>query len=104
MVGIKNRLVTIRLTRSQKDIIQLAAAYRGVTFNQFLTDTGYQEAIRVVKEEEQLNISQKTAEYFFAMLGGNAERSDKLKVLAAKFAESKKGNGTYQHPVIKRLR
>ena len=89
--------VTVRLPENQKEIIELAATYRGATFNQFLIQAAIQEATRVVEQEERLNVSQETARHFFDMLDSHTDRDEKIASLAARFEGKRIENGKYQH-------
>jgi len=101
---LKNSWVTVRVPKNKIDLIELASTYQGTTLNQFLMNSAYQEAIRVIEEEERLNISQETANFFFSMLNSHPENDEKLTSLAAKHEAIRTENGNYQHNITKRVR
>lgn len=97
----KSDRVTVRLPDSQREIMEIAANYRGATFNQFLINAGIQAAIKVINEEEQLNISSETAEYFFSMMDSAPDRSEKLANLAANLKDKRITHGQYTHSITR---
>ena len=60
--------ITARVSPSVRDTLEQAAELLGSTVNQFVVQTAYQEAQRVIERETVIRLSQKDARRVLALL------------------------------------
>ena len=63
------RRITARVSDSVRDTLEQAAELLGATVNQFVVQTAYVEAQRVIERESVIRLSQKDAHRVLALLG-----------------------------------
>ena len=60
--------ITARVAENVRVTLEQAAELLGATVNQFMVQTAYQEALRVLERESLIRLSQKDAEKVFSLL------------------------------------
>lgn len=60
--------ITARVPAEMRDALEQAAQLQGSTLNQFVVQSAYQEAQRVLERETVLRLSQRDAQKVFSML------------------------------------
>lgn len=71
--------ITARVSESVRETLEQAAELLGATVNQFVVQTAYQEAQRVIERESTIRLSQKDAARIFSLLDDAPEANRKLK-------------------------
>ena len=71
--------ITARVSDSVRDTLEQAAELLGATVNQFVVQTAYVEAQRVIERESVIRISQKDAHKILALLDNPAKSNKRLK-------------------------
>jgi uncharacterized protein (DUF1778 family) len=71
--------ITARVTDSVRDTLEQAAELLGATVNQFVVQTAYVEAQRVIERETVIRLSQKDARKILALLGHPPKPNQRLK-------------------------
>jgi uncharacterized protein (DUF1778 family) len=73
------RRITARVSRSVSDTLEQAAELLGATVNQFVVQTAYQEAQRVIERETIIRLSQKDAQKVLSLLDHPPKPNKRLK-------------------------
>jgi uncharacterized protein (DUF1778 family) len=73
------RRITARVSQSVSDTLEQAAELLGATVNQFVVQTAYQEAQRVIERETIIRLSQKDAQKVFSLLDHPPKPNKRLK-------------------------
>ena len=60
--------ITARVPAEMRDALEQAAQLQGATLNQFVVQSAYQEAQRILERETVLRLSQRDAQKVFSML------------------------------------
>ena len=71
--------ITARVSDSVRDTLEQAAELLGATVNQFVVQTAYVEAQRVIERESVIRLSQKDAHRILALLDNPPKPSKRLK-------------------------
>ena len=71
--------ITARVSDSVRDTLEQAAELLGATVNQFVVQTAYVEAQRVIERESVIRLSQKDAHKLLALLDNPPKPSKRLK-------------------------
>ena len=71
--------ITARVSDSVRDTLEQAAELLGATVNQFVVQTAYVEAQRVIERESVLRLSQKDAHKLLALLDNPPKPNKRLK-------------------------
>jgi uncharacterized protein (DUF1778 family) len=75
----RRKRITARVTDSVRDTLEQAAELLGATVNQFVVQTAYLEAQRVIERESVLRLSQKDAQRVLALLDHPPKPNKRLK-------------------------
>jgi uncharacterized protein (DUF1778 family) len=71
--------ITARVSDSVRDTLEQAAELLGATVNQFVVQTAYLEAQRVIERESVIRLSQKDAHKILALLDNPPKPNQRLK-------------------------
>ncbi|MDD5261561.1 MAG: DUF1778 domain-containing protein [Methylacidiphilales bacterium] len=71
--------ITARVSDSVRGTLEQAAELLGATVNQFVVQTAYQEAQRVIERESLIRLSQKDAWKVFSLLDNPPKPNKRLK-------------------------
>lgn len=71
--------ITARVTDGMRDTIEQAAELLGATVNQFVVQTAYLEAQRVIERESVIRLSQKDAHKILSLLDNPPKPNKRLK-------------------------
>ena len=71
--------ITARVSDSVRDTLEQAAELWGATVNQFVVQTAYVEAQRVIERESVIRLSQKDARKILALLDNPPKANKRLK-------------------------
>jgi uncharacterized protein (DUF1778 family) len=71
--------ITARVSKSVSDTLEQAAELLGATVNQFVVQTAYQEAQRMIERETIIRLSQKDAQQIFSQMDRPPKPNKKLK-------------------------
>ena len=71
--------ITARVSDSVRDTLEQAAELLGATVNQFVVQTAYVEAQRVIERESVIRLSQKDAHKILALLDNPPKPNKRLK-------------------------
>jgi len=71
--------ITARVSDSVRDTLEQAAELLGATVNQFVVQTAYVEAQRVIERESVIRLSQKDAQKILALLDNPPKANKRLK-------------------------
>ena len=71
--------ITARVSDSVRDTLEQAAELLGATVNQFVVQTAYVEAQRVIERESVIRLSQKDAHKLLALLDNPPKPNKRLK-------------------------
>jgi uncharacterized protein (DUF1778 family) len=71
--------ITARVSGTVRDTLEQAAELLGATVNQFVVQTAYQEAQRVIERESVIRLSQKDAQKVLALLDHPPKPNQRLK-------------------------
>jgi len=78
--------ITARVSNTVRDTLEQAAELLGATVNQFVVQTAYLEAQRVIERESVIRLSQKDARVVLALLDHPPKPNQRLKA-AVKLAK-----------------
>ena len=79
------RRITARVSDSVRDTLEQAAELLGATVNQFVVQTAYVEAQRVIERESVIRLSQKDARKVLALLDHPPKPNKRLKAAVKAF-------------------
>jgi uncharacterized protein (DUF1778 family) len=71
--------ITARVTETVRDTLEQAAELLGATVNQFVVQTAYLEARRVMERESVIRLSQKDAQKVLTLLDDSPRPNKRLK-------------------------
>jgi len=71
--------ITARVTENVRETLEQAAELLGATVNQFVVQTAYQEAQRVLERESVIRLSQKDARKVLSLLDHPPKPNQRLK-------------------------
>jgi uncharacterized protein (DUF1778 family) len=71
--------ITARVTEGVRDTLEQAAELLGATVNQFVVQTAYMEAQRVIERESVIRLSQKDAHKILSLLDNPPKPNKRLK-------------------------
>lgn len=71
--------ITARVSENVRDTLEQAAELLGATVNQFVVQTAYEEAQRVIERESVIRLSQKDARKVLSMLDNPPKANKRLK-------------------------
>lgn len=77
--------ITARVSKSVRDTLEQAAELVGATVNQFVVQTAYVEAQRVIERESVIRLSQKDAHKILALLDSPPKPNKHLKDAVKQF-------------------
>ena len=77
--------ITARITDNVRLTLEQAAELLGATVNQFVVQTAYQEAQRVIERESVIRLSQKDARKVLALLDSPPKPNRRLKAAVKAF-------------------
>ncbi len=80
--------ITARVSDSVRLTLEQAAELLGATVNQFVVQTAYQEAQRVIERESVIRLSQKDARKVLALLDNHPRANKRLKNAIKAFKSS----------------
>jgi uncharacterized protein (DUF1778 family) len=83
--------ITARVSDNVRVTLEQAAELLGATVNQFVVQTAYQEAQRVVERESVIRLSQKDARKVLALLDNPPKPNQRLKEAVKAFKNSVRG-------------
>lgn len=66
--GSKTRCFEIKVSDAQKDVLEKAAMLQGRTLNEFMTTTLYNEALKVIRDHEVMELTGRDREIFLDAL------------------------------------
>jgi uncharacterized protein (DUF1778 family) len=79
--------ITARVSESVRDTLEQAAELTGATVNQFVVQTAYLEAQRVIERESVIRLSQKDAHKALALLDHPLKPNKRLKEAVKAFKD-----------------
>ena len=71
--------ITARVPSEMRDALEEAAQLQGATLNQFVVQSAYQEAQRILERETVIRLSQRDAQKVFSLLEHPPKPSKRLK-------------------------
>ena len=74
--------ITARVPSEMRDALEQAAQLQGATLNQFVVQSAYQEAQRILERETVIRLSQRDAQKVFSMLENPPKANKQLKQAA----------------------
>jgi uncharacterized protein (DUF1778 family) len=77
--------ITARVSDTVRDTLEQAAELLGATVNQFVVQTAYMEAQRVIERESVIRLSQRDAHKVLALLDNPPKASKRLKAAVKAF-------------------
>jgi uncharacterized protein (DUF1778 family) len=80
--------ITARVSDNVRETLEQAAELLGATVNQFVVQTAYQEAQRVIERESVIRLSQQDAQKILSLLGNPPKPNKRLKEAAKAFKGS----------------
>ena len=80
--------ITARVTDDVRTTLEQAAELLGSTVNQFVVQTAYQEAQRVIERESVIRISQRDAHKIFSLLDHPPKATARLRAAVKAFKSS----------------
>ncbi|HEV7925271.1 MAG TPA: DUF1778 domain-containing protein [Verrucomicrobiae bacterium] len=80
--------ITARVSDNVRDTLEQAAELLGATVNQFVVQTAYQEAQRVLERETIIRLSQKDARKILSLLDNPPKPNHRLKAAVKAFQGS----------------
>jgi len=80
--------ITARVSDSVRVTLEQAAELLGATVNQFVVQTAYQEAQRVIERESVIRLSQKDARKILSLLDHPPKPNKRLKEAVKAFKDS----------------
>lgn len=84
----QRKRVTARVSNEVRDTLKRAAELVGSTVNQFVMQTAYQEAQRILERETIIRLSQENARRVFSLLEHPPKPNRRLKESVKAFKES----------------
>jgi uncharacterized protein (DUF1778 family) len=78
-LGGPRKRITARVSDNVRVTLEQAAELLGATVNQFVVQTAYQEAQRVIERESVIRLSQKDARKVLALLDNSPKPNKRLK-------------------------
>src|SRR5271169_6953302 len=85
--------ITARVSENVRVTLEQAAELLGATVNQFVVQTAYQEAQRVIERESVIRLSQKDARKVLSLLDRPPKPNRRLKAAVARHREDPAGCG-----------
>ena len=82
------RRITARVSRKVRVTLEQAAELLGSTVNQFVVQTAYQEAQRVLERESVIRLSQRDARKILSLLDNSPRPNKRLKEAVKAFRSS----------------
>lgn len=70
--------ITARVPTEMRDALEEAAQLQGATLNQFVVQSAYQEAQRILERETVIRLSQRDAQKVFSLLDHSPKASHRL--------------------------
>jgi uncharacterized protein (DUF1778 family) len=80
--------ITARVSENVRVTLEQAAELLGATVNQFVVQTAYQEAQRVIERESVIRLSQKDARKILSLLDNSPKPNKRLKEAVKAFKGS----------------
>lgn len=80
--------ITARVTDDVRTTLEQAAELLGSTVNQFVVQTAYQEAQRVIERESVIRLSQRDAHKIFSLMDHPPQPNARLKAAVKAFKSS----------------
>jgi uncharacterized protein (DUF1778 family) len=80
--------ITARVSGSVRTTLEQAAELLGSTVNQFVVQTAYQEAQRIIERESVIRLSQRDARKVLSLLDNPPKRNQRLKEAVKAFKSS----------------
>jgi uncharacterized protein (DUF1778 family) len=101
----KNGRLELRLASQKKELLARAAAVRGQSVSEFVTDSALLRARKILATEESLVLAEKDRDIFFQALENPPEPSDALKKAFSRHKESVKQPTTRSNnfPAVKKI-
>jgi uncharacterized protein (DUF1778 family) len=82
------RRITARVSKKVRITLEQAAELLGATVNQFVVQTAYEEAQRILERETVIRLSQKDAQMILGLLDSPPKPNKTLKDAVRKFKRS----------------
>ena len=79
--------ITARVPSEMRDVLEQAAQLQGATLNQFVVQSAYQEAQRILERETVIRLSQRDAQKVFAMLEHPPKANKEMKAAIKAYHE-----------------
>jgi uncharacterized protein (DUF1778 family) len=79
VIEVARTRITARVSDKVRDTLEQAAELLGATVNQFVVQTAYQEAQRVLEKESVIRLSQKDARRILSLLDHPPKPNKRLK-------------------------
>lgn len=79
--------ITARVPSEMRDALEQAAQLQGATLNQFVVQSAYQEAQRVLERETVIRLSQRDAQKVFSMLEHPPKANKEMKAAIKAYHE-----------------
>jgi len=70
--------ITARVPTEMRDALEEAAQLQGATLNQFVVQSAYQEAQRILERETVIRLSQRDAQKVFSLLDHSPKANPRL--------------------------
>jgi uncharacterized protein (DUF1778 family) len=80
--------ITARVTKKVRNTLEQAAELLGATVNQFVVQTAYEEAQRILERETVIRLSQKDAQMILGLLDSPPKPNKALKDAVKRFKRS----------------
>jgi uncharacterized protein (DUF1778 family) len=87
LAGSRKR-ITARVSKNMQVTLEAAAELLGATVNQFMVQTAYQEAQRILERESVIRLSQKDAQMVFSLIESPPKPGKALKEAVKAFKGS----------------
>jgi uncharacterized protein (DUF1778 family) len=87
-IGEHRKRITARVSDSVRDTLEQAAELLGATVNQFVVQTAYVEAQRVIERESVIRLSQEDAQKVLALLDHPPKPNKRLKAAVKAFKDT----------------
>ena len=71
--------ITARVPSEMREVLEQAAELQGATLNQFVVQSAYQEAQRILERETVIRLSQRDAQKVFSLLDHPPKANKQLK-------------------------
>ena len=79
--------ITARVPSEMRDALEQAAQLQGATLNQFVVQSAYQEAQRILERETVIRLSQRDAQKVFSMLEHPPKATKEMKAAIKAYHE-----------------